>query len=70
MSEEVVIHMTDFSGHFYACNLGILEDFSNRDFDKWICDRMQYEDGMLPYDGGRINVRVCSRVWYEVREVH
>ena len=70
MSEEVTIHMTDFSGHFYKCNLGIFEDFSNRDFDKWICDRMQHECGMLPYDGGRINVRACSRVWYETRDVH
>lgn len=70
MNEEVIIHMTDFSGHFYKCSLGIFEDFDDEAFDRWICDRMQHECGMLPYDGGRINIRTCSRVWYEVREVH
>ena len=66
--------MTDFSGHFYACNLGIFEDFSNRDFDKWICDRMQHECGMLPYNGGCINrvgedtPLIASRMPFEVVE--
>ena len=70
MSEEVIICMTDFSGHFYTYHFGTFEDFDDRDFDRWICDRMQHECGMIPYDGGRINVNACSRVWYETLEVH
>lgn len=74
MNEEVTIHMTDFSGHFYTYsgyNRGMpVEDFDDAEFDRWIGDIINNECGMIPYDGGRINVRACSRVWYETREVH
>lgn len=74
MSEEVTIHMTDFSGHFYTYSgynrRRPVEDFGDAEFDRWIGDCLQYCGGMLPYDGGCINVNACSRVWYEVREVH
>jgi hypothetical protein len=74
MNVEVTIHMADFSGNFYTYS-GYnmhrpVEDFGDAELDRWIGNCLQYCGGMLPYDGGYINVRVCSRVWYEVREVH
>lgn len=75
MNEEVTIHMTDFSGHVYTYS-GYnregppVDDFGDTEFHRWIDGCLQHYCGMLPYDGGYINVNACSRVWYETREVH
>jgi hypothetical protein len=70
MTEEVTILMLDFGGHVYAHHLGLVEDFDDAVFERLLFDYMNNECGMLPYDGGRINLRACARVWYETHEVH
>lgn len=43
-----------------------IKDVEKFNFDKWLCDRIQHEHGMIPFDyQGRISIDCIARIQCE-----